>query len=132
MNERFGYSRKEKREIRDNVQNYVARDSSNKIKAANSEVIDRYDKAIFSQGEAWFNLGLSIEDAPEEKKKNSNFKKGFERAKRISEIENSLYLLGISYYEDGLSVDEIPVAYKHNSNVLRGYNDAKNKRIGSK
>ena len=123
MNERFGYSRKEKREIRDNVQNYVARDSSNKIKAANSEVIDRYDKAIFSQGEAWFNSGLPLEDASPELRENSNFISGFNRAKRIKAVEISLYELGVGFAVEGISTEQIPDKYRDNPIVLRGYED---------
>lgn len=132
MNERFGYSRKEKREIRQNNQNAIASDIWNKNKANNSAVVDRFDEDIFKQGESWFATGLSLEEAPDDKKNNSNFRKGFERAQRIANVEQSLYELGKSYYETGVGIEDIPERYKNNQTVLNGYNDSKNKGIGSK
>ena len=82
------------------------------------------DKEKFIQGENWFNSGLLLEDASEELRNNINFVNGFNRAKRISFIEQSLYDLGVDFYNSGVLLEDIPETYRNNPTVLRGYSES--------
>ena len=92
MNDRFGFSRKERREAREGRQNAVEKDIREKAKGENMPKVDRYDSKIFEQGANWFNEGMNLEDAPESVRNNSNFIRGYDRAKRLAlivEMQNS-------------------------------------------
>ena len=86
MSERFGYSRKEKREIRQGRQNAVEKDIREKANMEKMVKADRFDSKIFEQGANWFNEGMALEDAPDNVRNNSNFIRGYDRAKRIALI----------------------------------------------
>lgn len=82
------------------------------------------DKDLFNHGEVWFNSGLSLDDADEELRNNINFINGFNRAKRIKNVETSLYELGVNFCKNGVSIEQIPENYRENATVLKGYEDA--------
>ena len=94
----------------------------------NYKPIDKYDINIFNQGMQWFNSGLPLEEAPDNVKTNTNFVKGYNKAKRIRDVENYLYDLGTSFYMDGIPVEAIPERYRENPFVLKGYTDSKSRR----
>ena len=108
-------------EIRRDSAERIARDIKNRQKRENYQP---NDKEKFIQGENWFNSGLPLEDASEELRNNINFVNGFNRAKRISDIEQSLYNLGMEYFNDGLLLEDIPETYRDNPTVLKGYSEA--------
>jgi len=119
---------KEKRHARDNVakrnsgilNSKVANDIKN-----NNSLKYRFDDA-YKKGIEWFQLGLSIDDAPEKLKKDGSFVKGFERGKTIKLVNDTLYDTGREYYLKGIPVDDIPAKYVNNEFFMSGYNDAAN------
>ena len=46
-----------------------------------------YNKDIYEKGEAWYNSGLTLEDAPVELQNDINFVNGYERGRRLALIE---------------------------------------------
>lgn len=104
-----------------NRQDVIARDVRNK----NRKIDDRAnDLKVFEQGSAWFNSGLSLDDADERLKNDKDFINGYNRAKRIKDVEISLYNLGMEYFNDGLGFELIPSVYQNNPVVIKGYEDA--------
>ena len=87
MSDRFGYSRKEKREIRQGRQSAIEKDVREKANADKMSKNDRYDPNIFEKGIIWFNEGMSLEDAPENLRNNSNFINGYKKGIRLAKIE---------------------------------------------
>ena len=87
MSERFGYSRKEKKEIRESRQNAVEKDIREKANMEKMVKNDRYDPKIFDQGIIWFNEGMALEDGPENIRNNTNFINGYKKAERLAMIE---------------------------------------------
>lgn len=132
MSERFGYTSKEKREIRQKLQNDVSKAVYLKSIAEKMTATDKYDSNIFEKGINWFNEGMSLEEAPDNIKNNTNFIRGYERAKRLALIEGHLYDLGKKYFEDGLEIENIPLKYRNSDSVIKGYNDAKDNNKGRK
>ena len=87
MSERFGYSRKDRREIRKKNQDKIAKDVYIKGKLEGFVRSDAYNANIFEQGANWFNEGMSLEDAPENIRNNTNFINGYNKASRLAFIE---------------------------------------------
>ena len=85
MSDRFGYSRKEKREIRENLQKAVEKDIRRKTDG--KPVRDTYNPEIFDKGMLWFNEGMALADAPENIRNNTNFINGYKKAERLAKIE---------------------------------------------
>ena len=132
MSDRFGYSRKEKREIRQGRQNDVAKDVYIKANADKTIRADKYNEGLFELGADWFNSGMEFEDADSHLKGNSNFKRGYERAKRLADVEKSLYDLGRKHFEEGNNSENIPEKYRESVPFLRGFSDAKQASRGSR
>lgn len=47
-----------------------------------------YDKKMYEEGQKWFDSGLSLEDAPDNLRKNLNFINGFKRGERLALIND--------------------------------------------
>lgn len=90
------------------------------------------DKNIFNKGYMWFENGLSLDDASDEMKNNFNFINGYEKAKRIKNINENLEILGYEWFESGLSLDNAPSTYTNNPYFMDGYNKALEKQNGKK
>ena len=88
-----------------------------------------FDRESFNKGTQFFNDGLSLEDAPLELKDNIDFINGFNRAKRISEINESLRLLGAEWRQNGISLDCVPENYRNNPYFIDGYNNSLKKGL---
>lgn len=86
---------------------------------------------IFNKGIAWFESGLLIEDAPDEMKIDFNFVNGYEKAKRLKNINENLEILGEEWFENGLLLENAPINYINNPYFISGYNKA-SKKIGNK
>ena len=71
------------KDIRRNSSNRIANDIYEKKKKENYVRPDKRDLDIFNKGLKWFNSGLSLEDAPEELRNNSNFINGFKKGERL-------------------------------------------------
>ena len=110
---------------RRHIQDVVASDIRNKEKAMNYQP---HDKNIFLLGEKYFNDGVNLNDVSVELRNNQNFIKGFNRAKRIKDVEITLYDMGSQYFLDGLSIEEIPEKYRNNPIVIKGYIDERDKK----
>ena len=85
MSDRFGYSRKEKREIRENLQKAVEKDIRRKTDGKKAK--DPYNPKTFNDGILWFNEGMALVDAPENLRNNTNFIDGYEKGRRLAMIE---------------------------------------------
>ena len=88
-----------------------------------------FDKESFNKGTQFFNDGFSLEDAPLEFRDNVDFVNGFNRAKRISEINESLRLLGAEWRQNGIPLDSAPENYKNNPYFIDGYNNSLKKGL---
>lgn len=73
-------------DIRKDLANRIAGDIQDKEKRANYVRPDKSDPDIFNKGMEWFNSGLSLDEAPEEIRKNSNFINGFKKGERLAYI----------------------------------------------
>ena len=116
--------------LKKTISTEIAKDVDRKLKP--KRPVDDFNQVIFNQGMQWFNSGLPLEDAPAKLRSNTNFINGFNKAKRIRDVENYLYDLGVSYFADGLPTEAIPEKYRENPHVLLGYLDAKSKVNGKK
>ena len=90
------------------------------------------DKTIFDKGFMWYENGLSLDDASDEMKNNFNFINGYEKAKRIKNINENLEILGSEWFESGLSLDNAPSSYINNPYFMDGYNKAFKKQNDKK
>lgn len=78
----------------DKLYKQIRKDSSDRIfsdiwykeKAENHVRPDKRDLSIFEKGMAWFESGLTLDDAPEELRNNTNFINGFNKGKRLQLI----------------------------------------------
>lgn len=93
----------------------------------NLEHVKEFDKATFEKGLEWFDSGLSLDDADISLRENFNFVNGFEKAKRLKDINDSLRNLGVEWYESGLPLENAPANYVNNSYFIDGYNNSMNK-----
>ena len=82
------------------------------------------DMSIFDKGVLWFENGLLLDDAPDDMKTNFNFINGFNKAKRLKNINENLEILGFEWYESGLPLDAAPSTYINNPYFIDGYNKA--------
>lgn len=92
----------------------------------NLEHVKVYDSDMLNQGYDWFNKGASLEDAPEELRNNFNFINGFNKAQRLSQINDMLYNDGKNFFFRGFSLDEASDKMKNNPYFMKGYQDAEN------
>lgn len=111
-------------QIRNNIQKRLSNDLYREKKMQSMVRTDKYDQKIFNQGSEWYNSGLEIEDAPEEIKNNTNFVRGFERARRITEANNSIYEEGRNFYFGGASLEQASDKMRLNPYFVKGYQDA--------
>ena len=74
-------SRKEMREYRDNDQRRIAIAVCKKQKRENP--VERFDPKVMNAGEDWYYDGFLLEEAPEHRRDNINFIKGYEHASRM-------------------------------------------------
>ena len=87
---------------------------------------DKYDQKIFNQGIEWYNTGLEISDAPENIRNNTNFVRGFEKGKRVAEVNNAIYESGRNFYFGGADLEQASEKMKSNPYFVKGYQDAMN------
>lgn len=111
-------------QIRNNIQKKLANDLYREKKMQNMVRTDKYDQKIFNQGTEWYNSGLEIEDAPENIRNNTNFVRGFERARRVSEANNAIYEEGRNFYFGGGSLEQASEKMRMNPYFVKGYQDA--------
>ena len=111
-------------QIRNNIQKKLANDLYREKKMQNMVRTDKYDQKIFNQGTEWYNSGLEIEDAPENIRNNTNFVRGFERARRVSEANNAIYEEGRNFYFGGGSLEQGSEKMRMNPYFVKGYQDA--------
>ena len=88
-----------------------------------------FDDESFNKGAQFFNDGLSLGDAPLDLRDNVYFVNGFNRAKRISEINESLRILGAEWRQNGIPLDSAPENYKNNPYFIDGYNNSLKKGL---
>ena len=86
---------------------------------------------LFNKGIEWFESGLTLNDADDKMKIDFNFVNGYEKAKRMKNINENLEILGSEWFESGLSLDTAPDTYINNPYFMNGYNKASEK-IGNK
>lgn len=98
----------------------------------NLEHVQAYDEEIFNKGIEWFKSGLSLEDAPENMRNNHNFINGFNKGKRLAEIDNMVYDDGKNFFLNGGNIEMIPHRYIDDSRFIAGYQDALNNSINKK
>lgn len=87
---------------------------------------------IFNKGVAWFESGLSLDDADDKIKVDFNFVNGYEKAKRMKNINENLEILGSEWFESGLTLDTAPDTYINNPYFINGYNKARKKNENKK
>ena len=112
--------------------NYNSRLVALDIHTKNLEHKKVTDIDTFNKGVMWFESGLSLEDASDEMKNNFNFVNGYEKAKRMKNINENLEILGSEWFESGLSLDNAPTTYINNPYFMDGYNKANEKHNGKK
>ena len=84
-----------------------------------------------------FNLGMidgsnkDITSIPEDKKIDSSYVWGFERAKRILKAQADSYELGKIYYTSDCLFEDIPDNYKNNGYFMQGYNELMNENLNN-
>lgn len=113
-------------QIRKSIQNDIANEIYKKKKMQDMVRIDKYDQGIFNQGIEWYNSGLEIEDAPEKIRNNTNFIRGFEKGRRVAEVNNSIYESGRNFYFGGASLEQASEKMRSNPYFVKGYQDAFN------
>ena len=113
-------------QIRRDSGNRIATDIREQKKRENYKPVDKRDKEIYDKGFEWFNSGLSLDEAPVDIKDNTNFVNGFEKAKRLSDINNMIYNDGKVFYLNGGILDNVSDKMKNNEYFVKGYMDAKN------
>ena len=59
-----------------------------KRKAASTKTVP-FDKDVYNKGMAWYDSGLSLDEAPEEFKNNIHFVNGYERGKRLAKYQET-------------------------------------------
>ena len=117
--------RKIHRQIRKDSGNRIAADLREKEKKDNYKPVDKRDKEVFDKGIEWFNSGLSLDDAPENFRTNTNFVNGFEKAKRLADINSMIYNDGKNFFLSGRTLDSASDKMKNNEYFINGYMDAK-------
>lgn len=73
--------------LRRSTQDKVANGIEFEKKMSTAQRVNKYDPEIFNKGMEWFNSGLSLEDAPNDLKNNTNFIRGFEKGQRLSLVD---------------------------------------------
>ena len=111
-------------QIRKNIHNNIANDIYKQEKMQNMVRADKYDQNIFDKGIEWYNTGLEISDAPENIRNNTNFIRGYEKGKRLAEINNAMYASGRNFYFDGGSLEQASDKMRSNPHFVKGYQDA--------
>ena len=107
MSERFGYSRKQKGEIRKKLQNYVAKDAETKQKMTTYVRPDPYNEEIRREGIKWFNEGKPYEEGLKLFNNNTNFINGYNSAKRDQLYRELWYGDGIACFIAGYSREDV-------------------------
>lgn len=106
------------------AQDRVAKDVKNKEKVGK---VTTNDKKTFDTGSAWFESGLSLEDADEKLRNHPNFIAGYNYGKRIQYVNQLSYETGIEWFNKGILLEEIPENYRTNEYFMNGYNSCKGK-----
>ena len=60
-------------------------------------------------------------------RENFNFINGFEKGKRLKNINDSIKLLGHEWFDSGLPLENAPSNYVNNPYFIDGFNEAKKK-----
>ena len=119
---------KENRHIRENIQGRVAYDIH--LKEKRNNIKDRFNPEILNAGKDWYESGFSLDEAPENLKINTNFVNGYERAKRLQDIEDDYFKRGMEAYLAGIPWDKIDDKDKQNTSFVFGYEDAMTMNLG--
>ena len=101
------------------INNKIASDivESKKIRYRNDEQM-RNDGINFARS------GLTLEDAPEDKKNDQNFIIGYEKGKRLMNVDDDWYRRGAKAYFDGIALEDVPESSRENEFFIQGYEDA--------
>ena len=97
--------RKLHRQLRKKSSDRVAADLREKEKKDNYKQFDKRDSYLFDKGIEWFESGLSLDDAHDDMKNNTNFVNGFNKAKRLNDINNMLYNDGKEFFRASAFAD---------------------------
>lgn len=117
--------RKLHRQLRKKSSDRVAADLREKEKKDNYKQFDKRDSYLFDKGIEWFESGLSLDDAHDDMKNNTNFVNGFNKAKRLNDINNMLYNDGKEFFRSGCKLENASDKMKNNKYFIQGYNDEK-------
>lgn len=112
-------------QIRSDIANKITTDILRKKLKEGYQPDSTYNEDLFEEGVEWFISGLSLEDAPEDKLKNTNFSKGFKKAQRLDMINTMIYNDGYNFYINGGSLEVASDKMRNNEHFVRGFNDAK-------
>lgn len=118
-------NRKLQTQIRSDIANKITTDILRKKSKEGYQPVSTYNEDLFEEGVKWFISGLSLEDAPEDKLKNTNFSNGFKKAQRLDMISTMIYNDGYNFYINGGSLEVASDKMRNNEHFVRGFNDAK-------
>lgn len=124
--------RKLHRQLRKKSSDRVAADLREKERKENYKQFDKRDKDLFDSGIEWFNSGLSLNEAPEDMKNNTNFVNGFNKGKRLDDINKIIYNDGKEFFRSGAILEEASDRMKNNKFFIQGYMDEKSLFHGHK
>lgn len=101
------------------LNNKIASDiaESKKIRYRRNELM-RNDGINFARS------GLSLEDAPENKRNDQNFINGYEIGLRLMNVDDDWYRRGAKAYFDGIVLEDVPESSRENEFFIQGYEDA--------
>lgn len=84
----------------------------------------RNDEQMRNDGINFARSGLTLEDAPEDKKNDQNFIIGYEKGLRLMNVDDDWYRKGSKAYFDGIPLENIPESSRENDFFIQGYEDA--------
>ena len=85
---------------------------------------NRFDKNMMAEGLQYAKSGLSLEDAPEDKRNDYSFISGYEKGMRLLNVNDEMFLKGAKAYFDGINLADIPDSDRENELFVQGYEDA--------
>ena len=92
--------------------------------AESKKVRHRDDEQMRNDGITFAKSGLTLEDAPEEKRNDQNFIIGYEKGKRLMNVDDDSYRRGSKAYFDGIAFENISKSDRENEIFIQGYEDA--------
>lgn len=118
------------KQVRENIQIRHSMYINNQQKMANP--VEKNDFNIMKMGEKWYLDGYSLEDAPENLRNNMSFINGFNRSKRIQDVNDDFFMRGSKAYFDGINLAAIPENDLNNKSFMAGYEDAMTMSLGKR